>query len=208
NYLGVYENGVVSPDVVDGTTRLTSDAALEQAALEVHLADLSANYDSLSAEVGRQPFNSDFRRLIFFDINQGARLFGSANSNRYQYNLVYFYMAETNINSDLNTFDLRDQQIGVANLYVQDFFVPGWTNQFSFTWDFDDGKKGGFVYDENGFLVRPDPVGAATPHNVDAFFLGWTSEGHIGFVNVSHAFYQALGHATLNPIAGRAVDIN
>ena len=27
-------------------------------------------------------------------------------------------------------------------------------------------------------------------------------------LNISHAFYQALGHDTLNPIAGRRVDIN
>jgi len=208
NYLGVYENGVAFPNVVDGTSRLTDDAALQQAALEVHLADLSANYDSLSLEVGRQPFNSDFRALIFFDTNQGARLFGSANSNRYQYNLLYFYMAETDTNSDLNTFDLRNQQIAVANLYVQDFFFPGWQNQFNLLYDFDDGEKAGLVFDDQGFLVRPDPVGAATPHNVSAFFLGWTSEGHIGPINVSHAFYQAVGHDTLNPIAGRAVDIN
>ncbi len=45
-------------------------------------------------------------------------------------------------------------------------------------------------------------------HGIRAYYLGWTSNGHIGRVNVSHAFYQALGHDTLNPIAGRRVDIN
>jgi hypothetical protein len=68
--------------------------------------------------------------------------------------------------------------------------------------------QGGFVYDRAGFLVRPDPIGAATPHNVEAYYLGWTSEGHIGPINVSHAFYQALGNDTRNPIAGRSIDIN
>jgi hypothetical protein len=208
NYLGVYENNAVSPDVRDGTTRLTDDAAVQELAVEVHLADLSANYDFLSAKVGRQPFNSDFRGLIFFDTNQGARLFGSAGGNRYQYNLIYFYMAEKDTNSELNTFDLRDQQVAVANLYVQDLLFSGWQNQFSLTWNFDDGKQAGLVFDRQGFLVRPDPVGVATPHNVNVFYLGWTSEGHIDWLNVSHAFYQALGRDGMNPIAGRAVDIN
>ncbi|MBI3786496.1 MAG: hypothetical protein HY270_24165 [Deltaproteobacteria bacterium] len=208
NHLDVFENGLVSPDVRDGTSRSTSDAALQEAALEIHLADLSANYDFVSAKLGRQPFHSDFRGLIFSDVNQGARLFGTANGNRYQYNLVYFHMAEKDTNSELNTFALRHEQVAIANLYVQDLFVLGYTQQLSLHYNHDDGTDGGFVFDRQGFLVRPDPIGAARPHNLDVVYLGWTSEGHIGFVNISHAFYEALGHDSLNPIAGRSVDIN
>jgi hypothetical protein len=208
NDLQLFENGAVSPNVVNGTSRLTSYASLQQAAIEYHIANLSNRYDFVSVKVGRQPFNADFRSLVFFDTNQGGRLFGSAGGNRYQWNLLYFYQAEKDTFSDLNSFDLRDQQIAIANLYVQDFLVLGWQHQFSATLDYDDGKKGGFVYDRAGFLVRPDPVGVATPHNVEAYYLGWTSEGHIEDINVSHAFYQALGTDTRNPIAGRHVDIN
>jgi hypothetical protein len=207
NHLGVFENGAVSPNVVDGTDRTTDDAALQEAALEVHLKDLSTNYDFISTKIGRQPFNSDFRSLIFSDVNQGVRLFGSANGNRYQYNLIYFNMAEKDTNSGLNTFDLRDQQIAIANLYVQDFLVLGYTTQFSLHYDHDDGKDAGFTYDRQGFLVRPDPVGGP-PHNIDVVYLGWASEGHIGWLNISHAVYEALGHDTHSPIAGRDVDIN
>jgi hypothetical protein len=32
--------------------------------------------------------------------------------------------------------------------------------------------------------------------------------GHIGLYNISHAFYQAFGHETNNPIAAQRVDIN
>lgn len=208
NHLGVFENGVVSPDVVDGTSRTTNDAALQEASAEIHLMDLSTNYDFVSAKLGRQPFNSDFRSLIFSDVNQGARLFGSANGNRYQYNLIYFYQAEKDTNSELNTFSLRDQQVAIANLYIQDFLTLGYQTQFSVHYDRDCGTCSGFVYDNQGFLVRPDPVGAAKPHNLDVVYLGWTSEGHVGPLNVSHAVYEAVGHDTLNPIAGRAVDIN
>ena len=208
NVIHASENGIVSPDVRYGTSRTTNYQSLQQAALEYHIANLSNRYDFVSVKVGRQPFNSDFRGLIFSDTNQGGRLFGSAGGNRYQWNALYFYQAETDIFSDLLTFNQRNQQVAVANLYAQDFLVLGWQNQLSFHLDYDDGVRGGFVYDRAGFLVRPDPVGAATPHTVEAYYLGWTSEGHIGGVNVSHAFYQALGNDTRNPIAGRSVDIN
>ena len=192
----------------DGINRWSDDAALQQAFVEFHLVNVSNRYDFISVKLGRQPFNSDFRSLIFFDTNQGVRLFGSADGNRYQYNLLEFYQAEKDTFSELNTFDLRDQTVAVANLYVQDFFFLGWQNELSFHFDYDDGEESGFEFDRHGFLVRPDPIGVAAPHNVEAYYLGWASEGHIERINVSHAFYQALGRDTLNPIAGREIDIN
>jgi hypothetical protein len=208
NQLSVYENRAVSPDVRNGTDRTTNDAALEEAFLEVHLADVSSNYDFIATKLGRQPFNSDFRSLLFSDVNQGVRLFGNANGNRYQYNLVAFDMAEKDTDSDLNTFARRDQEIAIANVYIQDSLVLGYTTEFSVLYDHDDGKDAGFTYDRQGFLVRPDPVGIAQPHNVDVAYLGWASEGHLGRLNISHAVYEALGHDSDNPIAGRSVDIN
>ena len=61
--------------------------------------------------------------------------------------------------------------------------------------------------------MRPAPIGAVVnngvlTHGIHAYYAGWTSSGHIGPINVSHAFYQALGHDTFNPIAGRRVNIN
>jgi hypothetical protein len=208
NSVWFWERGAVYPDVRDGTDRTLADVRLEQAFFEYHLADISANYDFISTKIGRQAFNSDFRSLIFQDTNQGARLFGTANSGRYQYNLIYFYQAEKDVVSNLNTFGLRDQQVAVANVYIQDFFFNGWTNEFSFHYNFDDGEEAGFVYDRLGFLVRPTPIGDPVPHNVTAYYLGWASEGHIGRINVSHAFYQALGTDEFNNIAGRETDIN
>ena len=208
NYLGLFENGGVNPDVKEGTSRTTFDAAVQEASFEYHLVNVSTNYDFISSKIGRQPFNSDFRSLIFSDINQGVRLFGSANGNRYQYNLLYFFQAEKDTNSGLNSFDARHQHVAVANLYVQDLPVLGLTQQFSIHYDFDDGKASGFKFDRNGFLVRPDPVGVARPHDVSVAYIGWTSEGHVGFLNISHAVYEAVGHDTRSPLAGGDVDIN
>jgi hypothetical protein len=210
NVLDTEEHNLVDPDPRDGAGRTTTHAALQEAFVEIHLVDTSVNYDFISTKLGRQAFNSDFRSLIFSDINQGARIFGSANGNRYNFNLIYFNQAEKDTNSDLNTFGLRDQQVAIGNLYIQDFFKLGYTTQFSLHYLLDNGKEGGddgFVFDNQGFLVRPDPVGIARPHNLDVFYLGWTGEGHLGWLNISHAFYQALGHDTSNPIAGRDVNI-
>ena len=78
--------------------------------VEIHLVDLSDNYDFLAARAGLQPFNSDFRGFIFNDINLGARVFGTAFNNRFQYNVAAFDLREKDTNSELNTFDDRDRK--------------------------------------------------------------------------------------------------
>lgn len=154
NYLDTQENGVVSPNATQGTDRTKTYFSLQQAFVEVHLADLSDTYDFCSVRVGNQPFNADFRGFIFNDINSGARLFGNWDNNLYQYNLAVFDMREKDTDSGLNTFNNRDQVVSIANLYRQDFIWPGYTAEWSFLANND---FGGTHYDENGNLVRPNP---------------------------------------------------
>ena len=197
NYLLVGENGVVSPDPRKGTTRFDDHASLQQAFGEIKLKDLSNQFDFVSARVGIQPFTSDFRGFIFSDEEPGIRLFGNLRSNRYQYNAAYFAMLEKDTNSGLNRFEYRHQQVYVANLYRQDFFKPGYTIQVSFHYDKDDPSV---RYDQNGFLVRPAPIGSVVSgggirqHAIRAYYYGLTGDGHIGPLNLTHAFYQVLGH--------------
>lgn len=205
NYLAAEENGIVNIDVRKGTTRLDAHLGLQEAFVEVKLADLSHAYDFVSARAGIQTFNSDFRGFIFFDQEPGMRIFGTLDSNRYQYNLAYFAMLEKDSNSGLNTFQYRNQQVMVANVYRQDFFKHGYTIQSSFHYDKDDPS---FQFDTNDFLVRPAPIGAVQPHAIRAYYYGLTGDGHIGRLNINHAFYQVLGHDSLNPISGRRTDIN
>ena len=204
NYLNVEERGIVNPDVRDGTTRTRLDLALQEAFFEYHLANISRRYDFISTKVGIQPFNSDFRSFLFNDTNLAARVFGTLGNNRYQYNLVFFELLEKDTNSELNTFDLRDQQVLIANFYWQDFIWLGYTTQFSVHYNHDEES---FQFDDNDFLVRPDPVGDFTPHEINVVYLGWTSDGHIGRLNVTHALYVAFGEDDHNPLAGRRVDI-
>ena len=205
NYLNVRELGIVNVDVRDGTTRLDSHVGLQEAFVEYKIHDLSPNYDFVSMRAGIQEFSSDFRGFIFVDEQPGLRLFGNLHSNRWEYNVAYFNLLEKNTNSGLNKFEPRHQQVIVANWYLQDFVKPGYTTQFSIHYNKDDA---GMQYDDNGFLARPAPIGSFQAHSVRAAYLGWTGNGHFGPINVNHAFYQALGTDTLNPIAGRAVTID
>ncbi len=133
--------------------------------------------------------------------SRGCGFFGNFESNRWQYNLAYFNLLEKNTNSGLNSLALRNQQVIIGNVYRQDFLFQGYTAQFSVHYNKDDAT---IHYDDNGFLVRPAPIGAVFsqgilhPHNVHAAYLGWTGDGHIGPINLTHAFYQALGNDSFN----------
>jgi len=205
NYLAAQENGVVNFDVRKGTTRLDSHLGLQEGFAEVKLKDLSNQFDFVSLRVGVQSFTSDFRGFIFSDQEPGVRLFGNFDSNRYQFNLAYFAMLEKDSNSGLNSMAYRHQQVMIANIYRQDFIKPGYTIQASFHYDKDDPS---FQYDTNNFLVRPAPIGQVIPHSIRSYYYGLTGDGHFGKFNLTHAFYQVLGHDNFNELAGRRVDIN
>jgi hypothetical protein len=211
NYLDVQERGVVNVDVSKGATRLDSHLGLQEAFGEVKLHDIGPNFDFISVRAGIQAFNSDFRGFLFVEEQPGLRIFGNLDSNRWQYNVAYFNFLEKNTNSGLNSMALRNQQVIIANAYRQDFLFQGYTAQVSVHYNKDDAT---IHYDDNGFLVRPAPIGAVfssgmiRPHSVHAAYVGWTGDGHIGPVNLTHAFYQAFGNDSFNAIAGKPVTIN
>lgn len=214
NDLKVRELGIVGPDVRSGTNRFDDHLGLQEAFVEVKLHDLGPNYDFVSARAGIQQFNADFRGFLFVDEEPALRVFGNLHSDRIEYNLAYFHFVEKNTNSGLNTFDRRHQQVLLGNVYLQDFFFPGYTAEFAAAWNKDDPS---LHYDDNGFLVRPAPIGnvinqnpGAGPilHGIRVGYFGWLGNGHIHRINVTHAFYQALGEDTFNPVAGRRVTVN
>ena len=214
NDLDVRELGIVGPDPRSGTNRFDNHAGLQEAFVEVKLHDLGPNYDFVSARAGIQQFNADFRGFLFVDEEPALRIFGNLHSDRIEYNVAYFHFLEKNTNSGLNTFDRRHQQVLLGNVYLQDFFFPGYTAEFLVAWNKDDG---GLHYDDNGFLVRPSPVGnvinqnpgaGAILHGVRVGYFGWLGSGHIKRINLTHAFFQAVGEDTFNPIAGKRVTVN
>lgn len=205
NLLSTQETAVVNRDVREGTSRLDSHVGLQEAFVEKKLFDLSENYDFLSVRAGIQELSTDFRGFIAVVEQPGVRLFGTLRSSRIEYNAAVFDFLEKDTNSGFNTLQRRGQQMAVANVYVQDFLTPGYTSEFSVHYNRD---AGGLHFDTNGFVVRPSPIGVVKPHEIQAYYLGWAGNGHIGRLNISHAFYQALGTDDFNPIAARPVDIN
>src|SRR6266436_5005083 len=214
NNLKVRELGLVGPDPRSGTNRFDDHVGLQEAFVEVKIHDLGPNYDFISARAGIQQFNADFRGFLFVDEEPAVRIFGNLHSDRIEYNAAYFQFLEKNTNSGLNTFDRRHQQLVLGNIYLQDFFFPGYTAEFVVAWNKDDAS---IHYDDNGFLVRPAPVGNVVnqnpgagpiPHAIRVGYFGWLGSGHIHRINLTHAFYQAVGEDTFNPIAGRSVTVN
>lgn len=205
NFLEVEERNVVNPNPQQGTTREKEFFSLQEAFGEIHLRDLSSNYDFISLRAGIQPFVSDFRGFIFNDTNLGVRIFGNYDNNRWQYNVAAFDMLEKDTYSDLNEFSRRQQQIYLANVFRQDLIWKGYTGELSFLANFDNSSR---HYDKNGFITRPAPIGTVADHYVQAYYLGWTGDGHIGWLNIDHAFYQVFGEEGLNGIAGKRVEIS
>jgi hypothetical protein len=202
--LNARENGIVNVDVRRGSSRTDTHVSLEDAFIEFKLFDTNDNYDAAFVRAGIQPFQRRFSWFLYSDNNLGARFFGAFSNNKIQFNVAYFNQLEKDTNSGLNTFHTRNQDVYIGNIFKQDFLTKGYTIQATAAYNDD---RGGFHYDENGFLVRPALIGSAQQHKVQAGYIGINGDGHIGFVNLTHSYYFAFGHDEFNPIAGRRTDI-
>ncbi|MEO8168096.1 MAG: hypothetical protein ABI623_07610, partial [bacterium] len=206
NYINTKENNGVNINVRKGNDRSDNHIAFQELFIEKHLFNVSDRFDFVSMKAGIQKFQSDFRGFIFSDFNLGARLFGNLNSNRIQWNVIFLPMLEKETNSELNTiFEKREQDVAIANIYIQDWLALGYTTQFSVHYNHD---KPSVHYDENGFPVRPALAGNTNPHDIKAYYAGWTGDGHIGSLNITHAFYQVFGEDDFNSLAGKKISIN
>jgi hypothetical protein len=180
-------NNTLNPfDSRRGNSRL----AVEEAFVERRLAVVSPNFDFVSLRVGMQNFNSDFRGFLFADNQLGARLFGTLNSNRDQYNIAFFSMRQRDEVSQLHSFDNRRQSVFLLNWFRQDFGTKGYTALFNFVYNNDEGRNIG------------------DRHHLNVGYLGFHGDGKWGKLNVDHAFYWAFGHDALNRIAHREQTIN
>lgn len=180
-------NNTLNPfDSRRGNSRL----AVEEAFIEKRLAVVSPNFDFVSLRVGMQNLNSDFRGFLFADNQLGARLFGTLNSNRDQYNIAVFSMRQRDEVSQLHSFDSRRQTVFLANWFRQDFGHKGYTALFNFVFNNDRGRV----------------VGDRATLNVG--YLGFHGDGRWGKLNVDHAFYWAFGHDRFNRLAGREQTVN
>jgi hypothetical protein len=167
---------------VAGETATQHTYGIEEAFVEKRLAVLNTSFDFVSIRGGMQNFNSDFRGYLFIDNQLGVRLFGNARSNRDQYNVAFFSMRVRDPVSQLHSFDSRDQTVVIANYFIQDFAVPGYTAMFNVHVNHDNG-------------VPNDP------HALQVTYAGFHGDGKWGPWSVSHAIYQAFGKDDDNRVA-------
>lgn len=218
NYVHVDELGLTKPDVREGHDRDDGHIGFQELFVEKHLEDLSVNYDFVTSTIGIQGFTSDFRGFLYSDNNLGLRISGSYDNFALQYNLAYFYQLDKDTNSGLNeTFEFRNQHVIIANLFVQDslhrflkrddWWAYGLTQGFFVAANLDYGGNG-VELDDNDTIVRPAPIGTIKEKDVQAFYIGWGADGHIGRLNISTQLYQAFGRESFNPIADQPVTIN
>ncbi len=213
NRANVEESGALLIDPSQGRTREDHFAGLQELFIDKHLRNVSDRYDFDSLRVGIQPFTSDFRGFLYIDQPLGIRIFGDRDNNRYQYNLAWFRRLEKNTNSGLNDMfrEPREDDIFVANLYVQDYPVKGFTSQVSVTHNRNDESSD--HYDNNGFLVRPALVGDAQAHDYQVTYFGYSGDGNLFWfwpkarLNLTTSTYLAVGSDSHSPIAGREQSI-
>lgn len=180
-----------NPDV--GREREDSHVGIQALFVDKHLRNVSDRYDFDSLRVGIQPFSSDFRGFLFQDSPLGVRLFGTRDDNRYQYNLAWFRRLEKDTNSGLNDTgrSLRDDDVFIANLYLQDQPQLGFFSQITLAWN--RNREDDIFFDNNDFIARPASLGQERLREYDVYYLGLNGDGHLGRLNLTGSVYLAAG---------------
>jgi hypothetical protein len=204
NEAAAQEVRILGVDPLRGHTRFDRHVGVQELFVDKHLRDVSVNYDFDSVRFGIQPFTADFRGFLFNDSPFGVRLFGTRESNLWQYNLGLFRRLEKDTNSGLNDVGrrMRSDDLLVFNIYRQDLGVLGFTGQATAIYN-RNRENGGQFYDRNGFLDRPSVFGDARPRSYDVMYLGANGDGHFDEWNISASAYSAFGQLRNNSFTGR-----
>jgi len=211
SYVDTKENGLVKSTPTFGTSRTDNAVGVQAFFIDKHLRNVSDRFDFDSIRIGIQPFTTDFRGFLFQDSPIGVRLFGTRGNNRYQYNLAAFRRIEKDTNSGLNDVSrggdaLRDDDIFVANLYVQDFPTLGFTSQGIVLYN--RNREGDDVFaDDNGVIQRPSSLGLGRGSDYDVYYAGYNGDGHFGRWNVTTSLYAAVGSTERGMFVDRSQDI-
>ncbi|MFD1611630.1 hypothetical protein ACFSCW_07445 [Sphingomonas tabacisoli] len=194
NYVQVPERRVLFVQPSKPPHRFDQFLGVQELFIDKHIRNTSDRYDFDSIRIGIQPFQSDFRGFLFNDQQLGIRLFGNRDNNRFQYNLAAFWRLEKDTNSGLNSVvnRPRDDFVFVANAYLQDFPVPGFTSQGTVVYNMNREQKR-IEVDDNGFPVRPALLGDLRGREYDVVYVGYNGDGHFGRLNLTVSAYGAFG---------------
>jgi len=209
NYAQVSERQILDVDSGKPLHRFRQFIGLQEAFVDYHIRNVSDRYDFDSIRVGIQPFQADFRGFLFNDEQFGIRLFGDRDDNRFQYTLAAFWRLEKDTHSGLNdvTQTPRRDLVFLANLYRQDFLVPGFTSQVTVVYNRNrEGNE--TTFDADGFPVRPALLGNLKGRDYDAVYLGYNADGHIHRFNLTASAYYLFGRDRNNNYSGQPANIS
>jgi len=207
NRVDVDDVRALTIDPRKGNTRDDGFIAVQEVFADIHLRDVSPRYDFDAIRFGIQPFSSDFRGFLFQDLQFGVRLFGNRDDNKRQYNLAWFRRVEKDLNSGLNDVarGLRDDDILIANYYIQDLGILGFMSQLTVAYN--RNRETDFFFDSNGFIQRPASLGTEMPREYDIGYLGYNGDGRIGKLNLTASAYYAFGRND-GTFTGRESDVS
>ena len=193
NYVNVQERRVLNVRATAPSHRTDTFLGVQEAFIDKHLGNRSERFDFDSIRVGIQPFQADFRGFLFNDNQLGIRLFGNRDNNRYQYNVELIWRLDKDTNSGLNdvTKKPRDDYILHANLFAQDFPLPGLTSLASVTANIN--RETERRVDHNGFPITPAFLGDQRPREYEAYYVGYSVDGRIKRFNLTSSFYGVFG---------------
>ncbi|MES2271268.1 MAG: hypothetical protein V4533_10315 [Pseudomonadota bacterium] len=208
NHVNVPERRVLFVEPSKPSRRTDHFLGVQELFVDYHLANTSDRYDFRSLRVGIQPMQSDFRGFLFNDQQLGIRLFGNRDNNRFQFNLAAFWRLEKDTNSGLNSVVQRprDDFVFLANVYRQDFLLPGLTSQITAVYNMN-REKNDVEIDDNGFPVRPALLGDLRGREYDVVYLGYNADGRIGRINLTASLYGALGEDGNNFFTSKKAEI-
>ncbi len=195
NYARNEEARVLQVDPDDGSARTDSHLGIQELFADYHLRNVSDRYDFDSIRIGIQPFSSDFRGFLFQDNQLMLRYFGTRDNNRWQFNIALMRRLEKDTNTALNAVERspRDDDTLFANLYRQDFPVPGFTSQLIVAHNRNREDKHSLFFNDNGFIERPASLGTESPRRYDVTYAGYNGDGHFGRLNLTASTYLAMG---------------
>lgn len=156
---------------------------------EVKLFEIGPTFDATSARLGLQFFTSDFFGFIYNDVQPGARIFSEIARNQFKVNVAAFDRLNKEKLSGLNEFKRRNNQVGVASLEWDDFILSGFNIL-------------------PNFVVNVDNDGSLVGGELDAYYVGFTTNGRIGRVNVNSAVYYVFGETAKNTPTKKNQDIS
>jgi hypothetical protein len=227
NYLRARENGIVNIDVRKGTDRTDNFSAVEDLFFEVRLGDTTKLLPFLrgdGSKAGRSPyFDSTVAAGRFAGIHQRLSWLHLQRCQSRRADLWQLRFESMAVQSRVLRHARKGYQQRIEHYQLPSSFVSGikkstsptfigrtplskaYTTQFSLHYNDDRPSQ---QFDVNGFPVRPAKIGTIRQHHVQAGYLGWAGDGHVGRFNVTHAFYQVFGRDDFNQLAGRATHIN